>query len=700
MQDGIFVSYSHKDNKVVEQIVDILRETSGMEVWFDHKLRGGDNYFSVIANQIIKNKHFVFVVSNNSIESDWCLRELEFAASEKRHIIAIWLDNIDIAPRIKLVIQNTHYINWYSVTEKIFSQSVAVAFKDVPNAITKLNEMREFDDISSKQQKYHLSRDEFKQISNLLRVEENEQYSVCFEPINANLLGIAYELGISVDIDINKALLYYKASKYSGNLDGMYLYSSLMLQNNPECNEYLQDMLSAAEGGSVLALTCVGDFYYEGQYGFPLDKEKAYEYYEAAAKLNGAAAMYYTAFGYRNGESLPKDIELAYMYALKAKEKGFPRAYRLLAIMYECGDFVHKDLQKAIELYDNAIKLGDYLSYCYQGFIYGELGNADKKVELYKKAVELAENGDIKSGMPFYRLAFLYEEGVGVTQDFELSIKYYLKAAERKHKLSRDQVVFKILLLDNDKQLPYLQQAYAFGCKRAAYSLGQMEKAKRKNDKEKLSDLAVKYFEEGAVSGDIACVLELLWNYSWIIGNGCSDGSDREDRINDRTNAIKWFQFLFANADEAFIESLRESKLIATYYYAYAIELDYDPECNKPDREFVLYNFKKSVEESPLHIGRIIGFSVDGYLFPDEFDSGLTVDVLHAEEVLNFAVEHIGEYLDYLKENTPCFLTEINKTNAKLRKGFSFISDCYRTGKYVSKNKEKADKYKKLAERF
>lgn len=700
MQDGIFVSYSHKDSKVVEQIVDVLRETSGMEVWFDYKLRGGDNYFSVIANQIIKNKYFVFIVSNNSIESDWCLRELEFAASEKRYIIAIWLDNIDIAPRIKLVIQNTHYINWYSTTEKIFSQSVAVAFKDVSNSIAQIDEIREVDDISSKQQKYHLSRDELKQLSDLLRAEENEHYSVCFEPVNANLLGIAYELGITVDIDINKALLYYKASKYSGNLDGLYLYSSLMLQSNPECNEYLQDMLSAAEGGSVLALTGVGNFYYEGQHGLPIDKEKAYEYYEIAAKLNGAAAMYYTAFGYKNGECLPKDIELAYMYALKAKEKGFPRAYRLLAIMYESGNFVRKDLKKAIELYDYAIKGGDYLSYCYQGFVYGELGNTDKKVELYKRAVELAENGRIKSGIPFYRLAFLYEVGEDVTRNFELSIKYYLKAAERKQQYSMDFVVSKILLLDKDKQMPYLQQAYKFGCKRAAYSLGQIEKAKRKNDKEKLSDLAVKYFEEGAESGDIICAIELLWNYSWIIGNGCGDGSDQNDRINDRAMAIKWFQFLFANADEAFIESLRESNLLTTYYYAYAIELDYDPERNKPDREFVLYNFKKSVEESPLHIGRIISFSVDGYLFPDEFDSGLTVDVPHAEEVLNFAVEHIGEYLEYLKGNTPCFLTEINKTNAKLRKGFSFISDCYKKGHYVSKSKEKANRYRKLAERF
>ena len=108
MKDGIFVSYSHQDSANVEQIIQTIRATSHMDVWFDRNLHGGENYFSVIANQIVENKYFVFIVSHNSIASDWCLRELEFAASERRQIIAIWLEDVPISPRIKLVIQNTH----------------------------------------------------------------------------------------------------------------------------------------------------------------------------------------------------------------------------------------------------------------------------------------------------------------------------------------------------------------------------------------------------------------------------------------------------------------------------------------------------------------------------------------------------------------------------------------------------------------
>ena len=55
MGGGIFVSYSHQDAAKVEKIITVIRETSEKQVWFDQNLHGGENYFSVIANQIVDN---------------------------------------------------------------------------------------------------------------------------------------------------------------------------------------------------------------------------------------------------------------------------------------------------------------------------------------------------------------------------------------------------------------------------------------------------------------------------------------------------------------------------------------------------------------------------------------------------------------------------------------------------------------------
>jgi len=741
VQDGIFVSYSHRDSKIVERIVETLKETSGQEVWFDYKLRGGENYFSVIAEQILKNKYFVFIVSTHSVESDWCIRELEFAASEGKHIIAIWLDNIDVPPGVKLIIQNTHYVNWYSTTGNFFSRSVELAFKEdnVPK------ETVGTDDAPEKEQKYFLGKDERKRLADLLQAEADGMHSLCFEPENANLLGIAYELGLSVEVDLKKAELYYKASKHSGNVDGQFLHASLELQikserqkylsdmmlaakkgsveappelgdpnygeyefsssekaykyyeraatkNKSEMQECCSDMIQAAENGSVFALTRVGDFCYNGENEFPVDKEKAYKYYELAAKKNDAKALYYTAYGYRHGEVLPQDPELAYIYTLKSMEKEFPRAYRMMGYMYEGGDWVERDYKKAIELFDEAIRRGDYLSYAEKGYLYGKLGQLDKKVECYKKAGELAEKGEIKSGIPFYRLGVLYETGDGVNKNLELAVQYYLKAAERKHKRSIENVVLDILTLDEDKKLQYLQRAHSLNCKGAASALGEIEETKRTSDAGMLSDIAIKYYESGAETGDLFCVLKLINYYSCAI-------TDRTTlKHEDRSSAIKWLSFLFANS--SFVQEMNNlHRDLSAYYYAYAIELDYDPDTNKPDREFVLYYFRKAIEENPSLIPNIVHLAVNGYLFPDKSNSRLTIDVLHAEELLKLVADHFSNYYSDIKKKHSEEVADdkLDKLVELLQDGYFFIAKCYKKGKYVAKDTKKAREYHQFA---
>ena len=45
----LFISYSHNDTTEVRKIAETIQQTDLAEVWYDSKLRGGENYFSVIA---------------------------------------------------------------------------------------------------------------------------------------------------------------------------------------------------------------------------------------------------------------------------------------------------------------------------------------------------------------------------------------------------------------------------------------------------------------------------------------------------------------------------------------------------------------------------------------------------------------------------------------------------------------------------
>lgn len=691
MENSIFISYSHKDIETVAKIADIIKKASTMTVWWDSSIRGGENYFSVIANQIIQSKFFVFIVSDNSILSDWCLRELEFAASERKIIVAIWLENISISPRVKLVIQNTHYINYYSATNDTFFESVSRAFLENASLQRMNNGARDEDMEQIWNEKYFLDSTKLKNIRKLLSCEKQSKYSICFQPENAFMLGLAYELGVDVDTDIKRAEFYYKVSSYRGSYDGKYLYAAVRLkQSGAASSALLAEMIDAAEHKSIYAMTYLGDDYYYGRNGCDKDTVRAYSLWKQAAKAGGIIAMYYMAYGHHKGECLEKDFELAYMYALMATEYGFPRVYRLIAFMYEDGEYFEQDYDKAIEMYEEAIKRGDYLSLCYEGWIYGERKDFDKKRELYEKAANLAESGKIESGLPFYRMGYIYEYGEGVPKDIEKAAEYYLMAAGRKNNSALKYAVSTIMKVSdlNHREI-LLHKAYELGCEDAAYELGNIEKSK--GNGKRLSEYAVKFYANGAEGGDMKCVIQLLYNYSFVFGNG--------NHGTDRLEAIRWFQFLFANADEEFLEFLRKNNFVlATYYYAYAMELDYDPDHNMPDREFVRMYFQKSLEESPVHLNKITDFVVEGYLFPEDSASGLRPDVFHAEEILELVENYLADYYDYLVRNESSECRQLwDDLKEKFKRGYDKIAEYHKSGKFFWRDSTASKRYKDKA---
>ncbi len=689
MKTSIFISYSHNDAEEVRKIAESIQNAGIADVWYDSKLRGGENYFSVIANQIVACEYLIFVVSDHSIQSDWCLRELEFAASEQKKILAVWLKDVDISARVKLIIQSTQYINYEPAAMDQFMHAITQAIAGGGNTgLSRKSEVPQERDILWNEKKYFVDVAKIRQIEALLKQEKQSKYSVCFLPENAVLLGLAYELGLKTEVDTRRAEFYYKVARYYGNSEGKYLYAALKQSQDPESADYQKDMDEAAQEGSVFALTYVGDDYYYGRNGRDKDLQKAYGFWRQAAEHGGITAMYYMAYGYRFGEYGAKDYDLAYMYALKASEYDFPRAFRIIGLIFENGELAEKDYDAAIAMFDQAIARGDYLSYCHKGWVYGDRGDSAKKIECYQKAYTLAEEGKIKSGLPYYRMAYLYETGDGVEKDLKKALELYFIGAERGHKNSIKYMTSTIKELDPSEWEPYLKRAFALHCPDAAYELGMIEK--NKDPKKQLSPEGVRYFEEGAQEGDMYCAAELISNYSFIMGRG--------DRHQDRDTAIRWFQFLFANMDENYKSMLKKNHLLEVYYYAFAVELDYEGPNHQPDREFVQYYFKKSLDECPRFLPQIIGFIVDGYLFPEESNSGFTKDILHAEEMLPFAESYVQKYVRYIEQAVKDGeKDQRQKILTDLKRGYQEISECYRSGKGVPRDREKAAKYRQKA---
>ena len=85
----VFISYSRKDLSFVEQLATDLKN-AGFDVWYDvSSLRGGSRWRFEIENAIRNSQSTIFVLSPDSIASEWVEREFLFSSNLKRKLIPL-----------------------------------------------------------------------------------------------------------------------------------------------------------------------------------------------------------------------------------------------------------------------------------------------------------------------------------------------------------------------------------------------------------------------------------------------------------------------------------------------------------------------------------------------------------------------------------------------------------------------------------
>lgn len=84
----IFICYSRVDLPIAEQLAGLLRKAYN-HVWYDANLHGGEEWWAEILREIAACQHFILMMSDDSIESDWCKRELEEATRLNKNILPV-----------------------------------------------------------------------------------------------------------------------------------------------------------------------------------------------------------------------------------------------------------------------------------------------------------------------------------------------------------------------------------------------------------------------------------------------------------------------------------------------------------------------------------------------------------------------------------------------------------------------------------
>jgi len=143
-----------------------------------------------------------------------------------------------------------------------------------------------------------------------------------------------------------------------------------------------------------------------------------------------ASAQYVLGNKYFNGEGgVPMDRAVAAKWYRKAAEQGFAKAQNRLGFLYDLGLGVPENDVEAVKWYRKAAEQGFAKAQCNMGVIYDSGTGVSKDyaeaVKWFRKAVE---QGDARAQ---YYLGSMYANGTGVPKDHAEAVKWYRMAAEQ-----------------------------------------------------------------------------------------------------------------------------------------------------------------------------------------------------------------------------------------------------------------------------
>jgi hypothetical protein len=124
-----FISYSRDDKKVVDKLIERLKETNH-KVWIDTEgIQGGARWRQKIVEAIEGSIAFIIVLSPNSIKSENVRKELDLADNKK--IIPIDIESITLPSGFKYPLAGLQRIDFASDFESGFTQ-LEVALQTSP----------------------------------------------------------------------------------------------------------------------------------------------------------------------------------------------------------------------------------------------------------------------------------------------------------------------------------------------------------------------------------------------------------------------------------------------------------------------------------------------------------------------------------------------------------------------------------------
>ena len=119
MANEVFISYSRKDLERVRKIKSEIDQQVGIDCWMDLDGIASDKQFvKVIINAIKLHDTMLFMLTENSMQSRWALREIGFAEREEKRIVLVDLEHAKMTDEFFFLYQDRDIIDWQSQPQR------------------------------------------------------------------------------------------------------------------------------------------------------------------------------------------------------------------------------------------------------------------------------------------------------------------------------------------------------------------------------------------------------------------------------------------------------------------------------------------------------------------------------------------------------------------------------------------------------
>lgn len=95
-ENYIFISYAHKDSKVVMPIIEGLTNAN-YRVWYDEGIEAGSEWPENVASHITKSEVVLILLSNHALDSQNCIREIHFSIKKRKKILVVYLEELELS---------------------------------------------------------------------------------------------------------------------------------------------------------------------------------------------------------------------------------------------------------------------------------------------------------------------------------------------------------------------------------------------------------------------------------------------------------------------------------------------------------------------------------------------------------------------------------------------------------------------------